>query len=77
MSVQARCDSHRPARAPSLGPSPTTGDAEHCTFLVVGRPIDQAVFDGAGVVLADLDVDSYARAGVRVFLAAYRPTTPV
>jgi TetR/AcrR family transcriptional repressor of mexJK operon len=77
MSVQARCDSHRPARAPSLGPSPTTGAAKHFALLIVGRPIDQALSDGAGLVLADPDVDSYARAGVRVFLATYRPMTPV
>ena len=46
--------------------------AEHFAFLIVGKPIDQALFDGAPAVLADVDVDSYARAGVRVFLAAYR-----
>jgi TetR/AcrR family transcriptional regulator, mexJK operon transcriptional repressor len=46
--------------------------AEHFAFLIVGRPIDQALFDGAPAVLADVDVDSYARAGVGVFLAAYR-----
>ncbi|GFG53992.1 TetR family transcriptional regulator [Mycolicibacterium agri] len=47
--------------------------AEHFAFLVVGRPIDQALFDGAPKVLADLDVDTYARAGVDAFLAAYGP----
>ena len=46
--------------------------AEHFAFLIVGRPIDQALFDGAPAVLADVDIDSYARAGVRVFQAAYR-----
>lgn len=46
--------------------------AEHFAFLIVGRPIDQALFDGAPAVLADIDIDSYARAGVDVFLAAYR-----
>jgi TetR/AcrR family transcriptional regulator, mexJK operon transcriptional repressor len=46
--------------------------AEHFAFLIVGRPIDQALFDGAPAVLARVDVDSYARAGVDVFLAAYR-----
>ena len=46
--------------------------AEHFAFLIVGRPIDQALFDGAPSVLAGVDVDSYARAGVDVFLAAYR-----
>ncbi|OBA99843.1 TetR family transcriptional regulator [Mycobacteriaceae bacterium 1482268.1] len=45
--------------------------AEHFAFLIVGRPIDQALFDGAPEVLAGLDVDAYARAGVEVFLAAY------
>ena len=46
--------------------------AEHFAFLIVGRPIDQALFDGAPAVLADVDIDSYAATGVRVFLAAYR-----
>jgi TetR/AcrR family transcriptional repressor of mexJK operon len=47
--------------------------AEHFAFLIVGRPIDQALFDGARQVLVDVDVDAYARSGVDVFLAAYRP----
>ena len=47
--------------------------AEHFAFLIVGRPIDQALFDGAAGVLAALDVDAYATAGVEVFLTAYRP----
>jgi TetR/AcrR family transcriptional regulator, mexJK operon transcriptional repressor len=47
--------------------------AEHFAFLVIGRPIDQALFYGAPQVLTDMDLDSYARAGVEVFLARYRP----
>lgn len=47
--------------------------AEHFAFLVVGRPIDQALFEGARKVLVDFDVDAYARGAVEVFLAAYRP----
>jgi TetR/AcrR family transcriptional regulator, mexJK operon transcriptional repressor len=47
--------------------------AEHFAFLIVGRPIDQALFDGARQALADVDVDAYTRSGVDVFLAAYRP----
>lgn len=47
--------------------------AEHFAFLIVGKPIDQALFDGAAAALDDVDVDSYARAGVEVFLAGYRP----
>jgi TetR/AcrR family transcriptional repressor of mexJK operon len=47
--------------------------AEHFAFLVVGRPIDQALFEGAPKVLVDFDVDAYAQAAVEVFLAAYRP----
>jgi TetR/AcrR family transcriptional repressor of mexJK operon len=49
--------------------------AEHFAFLIVGRSIDQALFYGGPQVLAGLDVDHYVRAGVRVFLAAYRPRT--
>jgi TetR/AcrR family transcriptional regulator, mexJK operon transcriptional repressor len=46
--------------------------AEHFAFLVVGRPIDQALFAGSQPVRDDLDVTGYARSGVDVFLAAYR-----
>ncbi len=46
--------------------------AEHFAFLIVGGPIDQALFYGAGEVTAALDADAYARAGVEAFLAAYR-----
>jgi TetR/AcrR family transcriptional repressor of mexJK operon len=46
--------------------------AEHFAFLIVGRSIDAALFHGGPQVLADVDVDANARAGVRVFLAAYR-----
>jgi TetR/AcrR family transcriptional repressor of mexJK operon len=49
--------------------------AEHFAFLVVGRCIDQALFCGGPDVLASVDVGSHVRAGVRVFLAAYRTHT--
>ncbi|MBB3749177.1 TetR/AcrR family transcriptional repressor of mexJK operon [Mycolicibacterium sp. BK634] len=47
--------------------------AEHFAFLVIGRCVDQALFVGAGGVLADADVDGLADQGLQVFLAAYRP----
>ncbi|RDH75784.1 TetR/AcrR family transcriptional regulator [Mycolicibacterium moriokaense] len=50
--------------------------ADHFAFLIVGKQIDRALFDGAPAVLADLDVDAYAEAGVGVFLAAYRNPDP-
>ena len=46
--------------------------AEHFAFLIVGRAIDEALFHGGPQVLAATDVDDNARAGVRVFLAAYQ-----
>ena len=49
--------------------------AEHFAFLVVGRCIDQALFCGGPQVLTDVDVEGFVRAGVRVFLAGYRPLT--
>ena len=49
--------------------------AEHFAFLIVGRAIDQALFSGGPQVLAGIDVDSYVRAGVQVFLAAYQAGT--
>jgi TetR/AcrR family transcriptional repressor of mexJK operon len=47
--------------------------AAHFAFLIVGRSIDQALFYGGPQVLASIDVDRNVRAGVQVFLAAYRP----
>jgi TetR/AcrR family transcriptional repressor of mexJK operon len=52
-------------------PEPSVA-AEHFAFLIVGRSIDQALFHGGPQVLAGIDVDSHVRAGMRVFLAAYR-----
>ncbi|TRW88881.1 TetR/AcrR family transcriptional regulator [Mycolicibacterium sp. 018/SC-01/001] len=46
--------------------------AEHFAFLIVGRCIDEALFRGGPAVLASLDVDAQAAAGVQVFLAGYR-----
>jgi TetR/AcrR family transcriptional repressor of mexJK operon len=49
--------------------------AEHFAFLIVGRSIDQALFHGGPQVLAAIDVERRVRAGVGVFLAAYRAHT--
>jgi TetR/AcrR family transcriptional regulator, mexJK operon transcriptional repressor len=49
--------------------------AEHFAFLVVGRCIDQALFYGGPPVLESVDPERHAHAGVRVFLAGYRPRT--
>ena len=46
--------------------------AEHFAFLIVGRSIDQALFSGGPQVLAGIDLLRHVRAGVDVFLAAYR-----
>jgi TetR/AcrR family transcriptional regulator, mexJK operon transcriptional repressor len=47
--------------------------AEHFAFLLVGRCIDQALFCGGPRVESGVDVDRHVQAGVRVFLAGYRP----
>jgi TetR/AcrR family transcriptional regulator, mexJK operon transcriptional repressor len=49
--------------------------AEHFAFLIVGRCIDQALFYGGPAVLATVDPRHCVKAGVRVFLAGYRPHT--
>ena len=49
--------------------------AEHFAFLVIGRPIDQALFCGAANVLGRMDVGAHTRAGVMAFLAAYQATS--
>lgn len=46
--------------------------AEHFASLIVGRPIDHALFCGGKHAFAAVDPTSYAHAGVRVFLAGYR-----
>jgi TetR/AcrR family transcriptional repressor of mexJK operon len=46
--------------------------AEHFAFLIVGKPLDQALFYGASRARADIEPRNYARAGVRAFLAAYQ-----
>jgi TetR/AcrR family transcriptional repressor of mexJK operon len=46
--------------------------AEHFAFLVVGRPIDEALFYGGSQTLARIEPRDRARAAARVFLAAYR-----
>ncbi|WP_310777756.1 TetR/AcrR family transcriptional regulator [Mycobacterium sp. Z3061] len=53
-------------------PEPATA-AEHFAFLVVGRCIDRALFCGGPAVESAIDVDHHVQAGVRVFLAGYRP----
>ena len=55
-------------------PEPASA-AEHFAFLIVGRCIDQALFCGGAQVLKEVDIDKHVRAGVRVFLAAYRART--
>lgn len=44
--------------------------AYHFAWLTIGRPLDTAMFRGVEAA-AELDLDSNADAGVRVFLAAY------
>jgi TetR/AcrR family transcriptional regulator, mexJK operon transcriptional repressor len=55
-------------------PEPSVA-AEHFAFLVVGRSIDQALFNGGPQVLDGIDVDAYVRSAVQVFLAGYGPRT--
>ncbi|WP_375486461.1 TetR/AcrR family transcriptional regulator [uncultured Mycobacterium sp.] len=46
--------------------------AEHFAFLVVGKPLDHALFYGGSHTLARIEPRDHARAAARVFLAAYR-----
>lgn len=68
----ADCLSRLNDRGLLVVPQPAAA-AEHFAFLVVGRCIDQALFCGGPEVLAGIDVDGYAAAATRVFLAGYRP----
>jgi TetR/AcrR family transcriptional regulator, mexJK operon transcriptional repressor len=49
-----------------------TAAAEQFAFLVVGKPLDHALFYGGSQTLAGIEPLDHARAAVRVFLAAYR-----
>ena len=46
--------------------------AQHFNWLVMSIPLNQAMFLGDDDLPAAADLDRYADAGVRVFLAAYR-----
>ncbi|KAA9159760.1 TetR/AcrR family transcriptional regulator [Amycolatopsis acidicola] len=45
--------------------------AEHFAFLILGRPLDRALFHGRERPPEPAEVTRFAEAGVRVFLAAY------
>jgi len=47
--------------------------ASHYAFLVLGPPLDRAMFLGAEHGLTPATIDQHADAAVGVFLAAYRP----
>lgn len=47
--------------------------AEHFAFLVLGKPLDAAMFHGDDHGLGEDDLDRVADRGVRAFLAAYGP----
>jgi TetR/AcrR family transcriptional regulator, mexJK operon transcriptional repressor len=47
--------------------------ANHFAFLVLSVPLDRAMFCGDQAPTDAADLDRYADAGVRVFLAAYGP----
>jgi TetR/AcrR family transcriptional regulator, mexJK operon transcriptional repressor len=49
--------------------------ATHFAFLVLGRPLDRALFLGDEDVPAAADLDRLADAAADVFLAAYRQST--
>jgi TetR/AcrR family transcriptional regulator, mexJK operon transcriptional repressor len=48
--------------------------AEHFAFLVMGAPLDRALFDASGQPPPSDEIASRARAGVDAFLRAYTPT---
>jgi len=50
--------------------------ARHFAFLILGTPLDKAMFVGDDTGFTAEDLDRMADEGVRVFLAAYRPAEP-
>jgi TetR/AcrR family transcriptional repressor of mexJK operon len=51
--------------------------AGHFAFLILGRPLDKALFYGHEETLAAAELEHFADAGVRVFLAAYGRPEPL
>lgn len=49
--------------------------AKHFAFLILGTPLDKAMFVGDDTGFTAEDLDRMADEGVRVFLAAYRRST--
>jgi TetR/AcrR family transcriptional regulator, mexJK operon transcriptional repressor len=47
--------------------------ANHFTWLVTSIPVNRIMFCGSAEQIAQPDLDGFADAAVRVFLAAYRP----
>jgi TetR/AcrR family transcriptional repressor of mexJK operon len=47
--------------------------AGHYAFLVLGTPLDRAMFLGPGHGLSEADLDRHADEAARAFLAAYGP----
>lgn len=50
--------------------------AKHFAFLILGTPLDKAMFVGDDTGFTTEDLDRMADEGVRVFLAAYCPAEP-
>lgn len=71
LAALAECFGQLRERGLLNAPDPALA-ADHFAFLIVGRPIDQALFHGGPSVLDEIDTTTYVRAGVAVFLAAYR-----
>lgn len=71
LAALAECFAQLHGRGLLNAPDPAVA-ADHFAFLIVGRPIDQALFHGGPNVLDEIDVAPYVRAGVAVFLAGYR-----
>jgi TetR/AcrR family transcriptional regulator, mexJK operon transcriptional repressor len=71
LAALAECFAQLHDRGLLIAPDPALA-ADHFAFLIVGRPIDQALFHGGPDVLDEIDAMPYVRAGVAVFLAGYR-----
>jgi TetR/AcrR family transcriptional repressor of mexJK operon len=73
LSALAHSFAHLDERGLLHAPQPALA-AEHFAYLIVGKPIDEALFNGGPHVLATIDLERYVRAGAKVFLAGYRAT---
>lgn len=72
LAALAESFAHLTERGALRAPAPRTA-ADHFAFLVLGLPLDKALFHTEGLPLTPEELRAHADAGATAFLAAYGP----